>query len=229
MQRVKPPVLRELEGVAAGSRRDPRRHCISGRVEHLERRGSSSSATPSVRERQEADEVADKSNAMQQGHALWTAPFSARSRPVSGHPGNALLHRRAAMYMVLHPGQFEVIVTTTCSARYYPDWQCVCFRAASHGRPHLPGIPSTFEPVEHGSAPGLPEETLRTRSARFRPRGSMLETLGLGRLPRSIRPCRRPSAPAGHARRSAVPKLGTREAGEYIVSQIAEGLRSESR
>ena len=39
--------------------------------------------------------MADKSNAMKQGHALWQRVFKRVASRVSGHPGDALLHRRA--------------------------------------------------------------------------------------------------------------------------------------
>src|SRR5262249_55031589 len=55
--------------------------------------------------------MADKSNAMQQGHALWQRVFKDVSAEYPAIQATHYYIDALAMYMVLDPGQFEVIVT----------------------------------------------------------------------------------------------------------------------
>jgi 3-isopropylmalate dehydrogenase len=55
--------------------------------------------------------MADKSNAMQQGHALWQRVFKELAPQYPGIEATHYYIDALAMYMVLDPGQFEVIVT----------------------------------------------------------------------------------------------------------------------
>ena len=55
--------------------------------------------------------MADKSNAMTQGHALWQRVFKELSPKYPGITATHYYIDALAMYMVLDPGQFEVIVT----------------------------------------------------------------------------------------------------------------------
>src|SRR6187549_2304462 len=55
--------------------------------------------------------MADKSNAMQQGHALWQRVFKEVSAEYPGIQATHYYIDALAMYMVLDPGQFDVIVT----------------------------------------------------------------------------------------------------------------------
>src|SRR4029079_8978979 len=55
--------------------------------------------------------MADKSNAMQQGHALWQRVFKERA---AQYPGITATHQyidAMAMFLVKDPGQYQVIVT----------------------------------------------------------------------------------------------------------------------
>jgi 3-isopropylmalate dehydrogenase len=98
--------------------------------------------------------MADKSNAMQQGHALWQRVF----RDVAAeYPGVQTTHYyidALAMYMVLDPGQFEVIVTNNLFGDIVTDLGATFqggLGMAASGNIH-PGRTSMFEAV-HGSAP----------------------------------------------------------------------------
>src|SRR5215210_397043 len=99
--------------------------------------------------------MADKSNAMTQGHALWQRVFKELS---SRYPAITAPHYyidALAMYMVLDPRQFEVIVTNNLFGDIITDLAATFqggLGMAASGNLH-PGRTSMFEPV-HGSAPG---------------------------------------------------------------------------
>ena len=75
------------------------------------------------------------------------------------------------MYLVLDPGQFEVIVTNNLFGDIVTDLAATFqggLGMAASGNIH-PGRTSMFEPV-HGSAPKFAGRTSPTRSARLRRR-----------------------------------------------------------
>src|SRR6478735_967259 len=98
--------------------------------------------------------MADKSNAMQQGHALWQRVFKEVSAEYPGIQATHYYIDALAMYMVLDPGQFEVIVTNNLFGDIVTDLAATFqggLGMAASGNIH-PGKTSMFEPV-HGSAP----------------------------------------------------------------------------
>src|SRR5688572_8213087 len=98
--------------------------------------------------------MADKSNAMTAGHALWQRVFRELA---PAYPDIVATHSyidAQAMYMVLDPGQFEVIVTNNLFGDIITDLGAALqggLGMAASGNIH-PGRTSMFEPV-HGSAP----------------------------------------------------------------------------
>ena len=116
--------------------------------------------------------MADKSNAMPHGHALWQRVFQVRSAPSTRTFEATHLYIDAlAMLLVQDPGQFDVIVTNNLFGDIITDIGGALqggLGMAASGNLH-PGRTSMFEPV-HGSAPPLAGVTRPTRSARFCPR-----------------------------------------------------------
>ncbi|HJX19907.1 MAG TPA: isocitrate/isopropylmalate family dehydrogenase, partial [Steroidobacteraceae bacterium] len=102
--------------------------------------------------------MADKSNAMQQGHALWQRVFKQVASEYSGIQATHYYIDALAMYMVLDPGQLEVIVTNNLFGDIVTDLAAaVCGGiglAASGNIDATRTNPSMFEPV-HGSAPDI--------------------------------------------------------------------------
>src|SRR6187401_285005 len=98
--------------------------------------------------------MADKSNAMQQGHALWQRVFKELTPLYPGITATHYYIDALAMYMVLDPGQFDVIVTNNLFGDIVTDLGATFqggLGMAASGNIH-PGKTSMFEPV-HGSAP----------------------------------------------------------------------------
>src|SRR5438067_5369261 len=131
--------------------------------------------------------MADKSNAMQQGHALWQRVF----RDVAAeYPGIAATHYyidALAMYMVLDPGQFEVIVTNNLFGDIITDLGATFqggLGMAASGNIH-PGKTSMFEPV-HGSAPKFAGKNVANPIGAISSAALMLETLGLTKESKAV-------------------------------------------
>src|SRR4029434_3152918 len=165
--------------------------------------------------------MADKSNAMQQGHALWQrvfrelAPQYPRDEPTHYYI-DALVR-----YMVLDPGQFQVIVTNNLFGDIITDL-AAAFQGglgmAASGNLH-PGRTSMFEPV-HGSAPKFAGKNIANPIGAIGSAALMLETLGLAReaaasdaaILKAVRDTQVTADIGG--------TLGTREAGDYIAGEI---------
>jgi len=98
--------------------------------------------------------MADKSNAMPQGHALWQRVFASVKLDYPEIDARHLYIDALAMFLVQDPGQFQVIVTNNLFGDIITDlaatFQGGLGMAAS--RNIHPGRTSMFEPV-HGSAP----------------------------------------------------------------------------
>src|SRR4029079_16903713 len=165
--------------------------------------------------------MADKSNAMQQGHALWQRVFK---QVAAEYPGIQATHYyidALAMYMVLDPGQFEVIVTNNLFGDIVTDlgetFQGGLGMAAS-GNIH-PGKTSMFEPV-HGSAPKFAGKNIANPIGAIASAALMLETLGLDAEARAIDDAIATAVRAAECTTDVGGTLGTREAGDYIAGAI---------
>lgn len=165
--------------------------------------------------------MADKSNAMADGHALWQRVF----REVgSGYPEIEARHLyidALALLMVQDPSQFSVIVTNNLFGDIITDLGAALqggLGLAASGNLH-PGRTSMFEPV-HGSAPPL----ARTNSAN--PIGAilsaalMIESLGLAAEAAAIEAAVRDAVVSGQGTKDIGGTLGTRETGDYIANSI---------
>src|SRR3954466_6218832 len=123
--------------------------------------------------------MADKSNAMQQGHALWQRVFK---QVASEYPRIQATHYyidALAMYMVLDPGQFEVIVTNNLFGDIVTDLGATFqggLGMAASGNLH-PGKTSMSEPV-HGSAPKFAGKNIANPIGAISSAALMLDTLG---------------------------------------------------
>jgi 3-isopropylmalate dehydrogenase len=165
--------------------------------------------------------MADKSNAMQQGHALWQRVFKQVS---SEYPGIQATHYyidALAMYMVLDPGQFEVIVTNNLFGDIVTDLGAAFqggLGMAASGNIH-PGRTSMFEPV-HGSAPKFAGKNIANPIGAIASAALMLETLGLATEAAAIDAAILRAVRENQVTADIGGKLGTVEAGTYITNQI---------
>src|SRR6187401_1105855 len=124
--------------------------------------------------------MADKSNAMQQGHALWQRVFNEVAPLYPGIEATHYYIDALAMYMVLDPGQFQVIVTNNLFGDIITDLGASLqggLGLAASGNLH-PGRTSMFEPV-HGSAPKFAGKNVANPIGAIASASLMLETLGL--------------------------------------------------
>ena len=117
---------------------------------------------------------------MQQGHALWQRVFKEVAAEYPGIQATHYYIDALAMYMVLDPGQFEVIVTNNLFGDIVTDLGATFqggLGMAASGNIH-PGKTSMFEPV-HGSAPKFAGKNVANPIGAIGSAALMLETLGV--------------------------------------------------
>src|SRR6476646_5290030 len=165
--------------------------------------------------------MADKSNAMQQGHALWQRVFK---EVAAAYPGIQATHYyidALAMYMVLDPSQFDVIVTNNLFGDIVTDLGATFqggLGMAASGNIH-PGRTSMFEPV-HGSAPKFAGKNIANPIGAIASAALMLETLGLAAEASAIDAAVLAAVNEGQGTPDIGGKLGTRETGSWIGEWI---------
>ena len=165
--------------------------------------------------------MADKSNAMQQGHALWQRVFKAVAADYPGIQATHYYIDALAMYMVLDPGQFEVIVTNNLFGDIVTDLGATFqggLGMAASGNIH-PGKTSMFEPV-HGSAPKFAGRNIANPIGAIASAALMLETLGLKKEAAAIDAAILKAVRENQVTADIGGTLGTREAGDYITGEI---------
>lgn len=165
--------------------------------------------------------MADKSNAMQQGHALWQRVFR---QVASEYPGIVATHMyidALAMFLVKDPGQFEVIVTNNLFGDIITDIGGALqggLGMAASGNLH-PGRTSLFEPV-HGSAPPLAGKNVANPMGAILSAALMLETLGRREDAALIEAAVEAAVHAGQTTSDIGGTLGTREVGDWIAQHV---------
>jgi 3-isopropylmalate dehydrogenase len=166
--------------------------------------------------------MADKSNAMQQGHALWQRVFK---DVAAEFPAIAATHQfidALAMFLVKDPGQYQVIVTNNLFGDIVTDIGGALqggLGMAASGNIH-PGRTSLFEPV-HGSAPPLAGKNVANPIGAILSAALLLETNGWTAEAHAIE---RAVEAAVHARQTTVDvggTLGTTAVGDAIAAAVA--------
>jgi 3-isopropylmalate dehydrogenase len=165
--------------------------------------------------------MADKSNAMQHGHALWQRVFK-EVAPL--YPGITASHQyidALAMFLVRDPGQYQVIVTNNLFGDIVTDIGGALqggLGMAASGNIH-PGRTSLFEPV-HGSAPPLAGKNVANPIGAILSAALMLETLGAVAESKAIERAVEASIAANQTTPDIGGTLGTRQVGDFISRQI---------
>jgi 3-isopropylmalate dehydrogenase len=165
--------------------------------------------------------MADKSNAMTHGHALWQRVFHELAAQYPGIEATHLFIDALAMQMVKDPSQFEVIVTNNLFGDIITDLGAQLqggLGLAASGNLH-PGRTSMFEPV-HGSAPKYAGRNVANPIGAILSAALMLEYLGLNDEAGAIEAAVKASVATGNGTKEIGGSLGTREAGDYIVGEI---------
>jgi len=165
--------------------------------------------------------MADKSNAMTHGHALWQRVFR---QVAAEHPAIEPIHLfidALAMQLVKNPGQFQVIVTNNMFGDIITDLGAQLqggLGLAASGNLH-PGRTSMFEPV-HGSAPKYAGKNIANPVGAILSAALMLEYLGLEAEAVAVESAVRQSVLTYNGTPEIGGQLGTRETGDYIAAAI---------
>ncbi len=165
--------------------------------------------------------MADKSNAMTHGHALWQRVFKELAPQYPGITATHYYIDALAMYMVLDPGQFEVIVTNNLFGDIVTDLGATFqggLGMAASGNIH-PGRTSMFEPV-HGSAPRFAGRNIANPIGAIASMALLLETLGASDEAAAIDAAVLKAVQENQVTSDIGGQLGTREAGDAIAALV---------
>jgi 3-isopropylmalate dehydrogenase len=169
--------------------------------------------------------MADKSNVQRFGGDLWQRVFKEVAARFPEIEANHQYVDATAMFMVLNPAQYDVIVTNNLFGDIMTDLGAALqggLGLAASGNIH-PGRVSLFEPV-HGSAPPLAGKSEANPAGAILSAALMLEYLGRGDAARAVEAAVRDCIEAGETTRDTGGQLSTREAGEKIRARMkAEG------
>jgi 3-isopropylmalate dehydrogenase len=165
--------------------------------------------------------MADKSNAMTDGHALWQRVFKELAPQYPDVEARHLYIDALALLMVQDPSQFDVIVTNNLFGDIITDLGAALqggLGVAPSGNLH-PGRTSMFEPV-HGSAPPLAGRNVANPVGAILSAALMLDYLGLKHEAAAIEAAAKDAVVSGNATTDIGGKLGTRETGDYISQKL---------
>jgi 3-isopropylmalate dehydrogenase len=168
--------------------------------------------------------MADKSNVQRFGGDLWQRVFKEVS---AGYPNIVSNHQYVdamAMFMVLDPVQYDVIVTNNLFGDILTDIGAALqggLGMAASGNIH-PGRVSLFEPV-HGSAPPLAGKSVANPIGAILTSAMMLEYLGFGSASEATKEAVRIAVENRKTTRDIGGILSTSEAGAAIRKYIQEG------
>lgn len=165
--------------------------------------------------------MADKSNVQRFGGDLWQRVFKEVAAGYTEIEANHQYVDAMAMFMVLNPAQYEVIVTNNLFGDILTDLGAALqggLGLAASGNIH-PGRVSLFEPV-HGSAPPLAGKALANPIGAILTAAMMLEYLGYEAASQRIEKAVGASVAARQTTRDLGGTLSTAEAGAAIRRQI---------
>ena len=165
--------------------------------------------------------MADKSNVQRFGGDLWQRVFKELA---AGYPEIEANHQYVdamAMYMVLDPAQYDVIVSNNLFGDILTDLGAAIqggLGLAASGNIH-PGKVSLFEPV-HGSAPPLAGKGIANPIGAILTSAMMLEYLGFQTLSNEIEDAVRGVISANETTRDLGGQLSTEQAGMAITARL---------
>jgi len=165
--------------------------------------------------------MADKSNAMTQGHALWQRVFGQLKAEYPDIQATHMYIDALAMFMVQNPGQFEVIVTNNLFGDIITDIGGALqggLGMAASGNLH-PGKTSMFEPV-HGSAPPLAGKNVANPTGAILSAALMLETLGRRDDAARIEKAVEAAVQSGEVTKDIGGSLMTTQAADAIIKRL---------
>ncbi|MDQ3806408.1 MAG: 3-isopropylmalate dehydrogenase [Acidobacteriota bacterium] len=165
--------------------------------------------------------MADKSNVQRFGGDLWQRVFKEVAAEYAEIEANHQYVDAMAMYMVLNPRQYGVVVTSNLFGDILTDLGAALqggLGLAASGNIH-PGRVSLFEPV-HGSAPPLAGKSQANPAGAILSAALMLEYLGHAEAAEAVERAVREAIAAGETTRDLGGTLSTAGAGESIRQRI---------
>ena len=166
--------------------------------------------------------MADKSNAMTHGHALWQRVFKELAPRYPDIQPRHLYIDALTLLMVQDPSQFDVIVTNNLFGDIITDLGAALqggLGLAASGNLH-PGKTSMFEPV-HGSAPPLAGKNAANPCAAILTGAMMLRELGHPDAAAALENAVRASVAAGVTTPDLGGRAGTREVTQWVAERVA--------
>ena len=165
--------------------------------------------------------MADKSNVQRFGGDLWQRVFKEVAATYPDIEANHQYVDAMAMFMVLNPAQYEVIVSNNLFGDILTDLGAAIqggLGLAASGNIH-PGKVSLFEPV-HGSAPPLAGKGIANPIGAILTSAMMLEYLGFHTLSDEIEEAVRSAVSANETTRDLGGELSTEQAGSAIIARL---------
>jgi 3-isopropylmalate dehydrogenase len=165
--------------------------------------------------------MADKSNVQRFGGDLWQRVFREVASRYPEIEANHQYVDAMAMFMVLDPGQYDVVVSNNLFGDILTDLGAALqggLGLAASGNIH-PGQVSVFEPV-HGSAPPLAGKSVANPAGAILSTAMMLEWLGFESAAASIERAVKEAIADDQTTRDLGGTLSTIKAGEAIASRI---------
>ena len=165
--------------------------------------------------------MADKSNVQRFGGDLWQRVFREVAARYPEVEANHQYVDATAMFMVLNPAQYDVLVTSNLFGDILTDLGAALqggLGLAASGNLH-PGHVSLFEPV-HGSAPPLAGKNQANPAGAILTAAMMLEYLGHAEAARAVEEAVQASIAAGETTRDLGGTLSTSKAGAGIAERI---------
>ena len=167
--------------------------------------------------------MADKSNVQRYGGDLWQRVFKEIAQSYPDIEANHQYVDAMAMFMVLDPAQYDVIVTNNLFGDILTDLGAAIqggLGLAASGNIH-PGRVSLFEPV-HGSAPPIAGKGVANPIGAILTAAMMLEYLGLQTESRDIEVAVKAAIAAGETTKDLGGSLSTEQAGVSIAGRLAK-------
>jgi 3-isopropylmalate dehydrogenase len=165
--------------------------------------------------------MADKSNVQRFGGDLWQRVFKELAATYPEIQANHQYVDAMAMFMVLDPSQYQVIVSNNLFGDILTDLGAAIqggLGLAASGNIH-PGRVSLFEPV-HGSAPPLAGKGIANPIGAILTSAMMLEYLGFHTLSDEIEEAVRAAVSANETTRDLGGELSTEQAGSAIIARL---------
>ena len=170
--------------------------------------------------------MADKSNVQRFGGDLWQRTFREVAARYENIEANHQYVDAMAMFMILDPAQYDVVVTNNLFGDILTDLGAALqggLGMAASGNIH-PGRVSLFEPV-HGSAPPLAGKNVANPLGSILTAAMMLEYLDFAEASRDIEQAVRATLASNQTTRDLGGTLSTSEVGAAVIGQLESNIK----